>query len=100
MKVNLVRYPSRAPPRPIMPPIQSITVLLPTYQGARLLDRVLTALAGQECGSPWDLLVVDSGSTDETLEILCQRGGDTWEGDPPDGDWGELELTEGGWTDK
>lgn len=41
-----------------------------------------------------------ASSGNETLEILWQRGGDTWVGDPPDGDWGELELTEGGWTEK
>ena len=51
-------------------PIRSASVLMPTYQGAEFLDRVLTSLAGQRWDRPWDVLVVDSGSTDGTLEIL------------------------------
>ena len=43
---------------------------MPTWQGEEFLDRVLTALAQQKIRLPWDMLVVDSGSTDATLEIL------------------------------
>jgi len=53
-----------------MRPVSSISVLVPTYQGARFLDRLLEALAGQRSDRPFDLLVVDSGSSDGTLEIL------------------------------
>ena len=53
-----------------MKPIRSISVLMPTFQGAGLLERVLEALAGQECALPWDVLAIDSGSSDGTLEAL------------------------------
>ena len=53
-----------------MRPIRSISVLMPTWQGAEFLDRVLASLAAQESSVPWDFRVVDSGSTDETLAIL------------------------------
>jgi len=55
---------------PCTRPIRSVSVLMPTWQGAEFLDRVLIALASQEIELDWDMLVIDSGSTDATLEIL------------------------------
>ena len=49
---------------------RSISVLMPTFQGARFLERVLAALAAQRSRLPWDFMAVDSGSTDGTLAIL------------------------------
>ncbi|MBI5432839.1 MAG: glycosyltransferase [Planctomycetes bacterium] len=54
-----------------MTAVASISVLLPTFQGEAFLERVLAALAAQRVGAPWDLHVVDSGSTDRTLELLA-----------------------------
>ncbi len=51
-------------------PIRSVSVLMPTWQGEEFLERVLAALAAQKCELPWELRVVDSGSTDRTLAIL------------------------------
>jgi glycosyltransferase involved in cell wall biosynthesis/GT2 family glycosyltransferase len=51
-------------------PIRSVSVLMPTWQGEEFLERVLEALAGQELALPWDFRVIDSGSSDRTLEIL------------------------------
>ncbi len=51
-------------------PPASISVLMPTWQGAEFLDRALAALAAQDVGVPWDFLAIDSGSTDGTLAIL------------------------------
>ncbi len=48
----------------------SASVLIPTWQAAGLLDRVLERLAGQVGVRDWEVRVVDSGSTDETLRIL------------------------------
>jgi rhamnosyltransferase len=53
-----------------MPPVRSISVLLPILNGARYLDRVLSSLARQQISIPWDFLALDCGSTDGTLEIL------------------------------
>ncbi len=50
--------------------IRSASVLIPTYQGAEFLERVLSALASQTWEKPWDLLAIDSGSDDGTLAIL------------------------------
>jgi glycosyltransferase involved in cell wall biosynthesis/GT2 family glycosyltransferase len=63
-------------PRPLRPTvpepraIRSISVLMPTWQGAAYLERVLAALASQQVPLPWDFLAVDSGSTDGTFQIL------------------------------
>ena len=53
-----------------MSPPRTISVLMPTFQGAELLERVLASLSRQRVDVPWDLLVIDSGSTDGTLELL------------------------------
>ncbi len=49
---------------------RSISVLMPTWQGAEFLERALAALAAQQVDVPWDFLAIDSGSTDGTLAIL------------------------------
>jgi glycosyltransferase involved in cell wall biosynthesis len=53
-----------------MPAPRTISVLMPTFQGAAILGRVLEALARQRLETPWDFLAVDSGSTDGTVELL------------------------------
>ena len=52
--------------------IRSISVLMPTWQGAEFLERALLALGSQQIDLPWDVLVIDSGSTDGTLELLAK----------------------------
>ena len=49
-----------------------VTVVVPTLNGARYLDENLTAVLGQRLPAPLrlEVLVIDSGSTDRTLEIL------------------------------
>jgi glycosyltransferase involved in cell wall biosynthesis len=47
----------------------TISVVLPTRNGARTIARQLEALARQSCAEPWELLIVDNGSTDETRQI-------------------------------
>lgn len=49
---------------------------MPTWQGEEFLVRVLDALRAQDLELPWDMLVVDSGSKDATLEILEAARGD------------------------
>lgn len=50
--------------------IRSVSVLMPTWNGAEFLERVLGALARQELALPWEFLAIDSGSKDRTLAIL------------------------------
>ncbi|MFT7667533.1 MAG: glycosyltransferase involved in cell wall biosynthesis/GT2 family glycosyltransferase [Planctomycetota bacterium] len=56
-----------------MHPIQSVSILMPTWQGMEFLPRVLDALAVQEIGIPWDFMAIDSQSKDGTWEYLNQR---------------------------
>lgn len=56
-----------------MPPLRSVSVLMPTYQGMEFLPRVLDALAGQLLELPWDFRAIDSSSSDGTWEYLAER---------------------------
>jgi glycosyltransferase involved in cell wall biosynthesis len=51
--------------RPIL-----VTVVLPVRNGERHLGRQLRALAAQSYAGEWELLVVDNGCTDRTLEVV------------------------------
>lgn len=46
-----------------------VTVVIPTKNGGPLLDRVLSSIFSQQAPWAFEVLVVDSGSTDETLTI-------------------------------
>lgn len=46
------------------------TVFIPTYNGDKYLDSVLNSVFKQKFGSPFEVLIIDSGSTDKTLEII------------------------------
>ncbi len=52
-----------------------ISVVIPTYNGERYLDSLLTAVETQQIEADVEILVVDSGSTDGTLEILARHPG-------------------------
>ncbi len=49
----------------------SVSVIIPTLNGAAWLDRLLAMLTEQSL-QPSEILVVDSGSTDATLEIISK----------------------------
>jgi glycosyltransferase involved in cell wall biosynthesis len=51
-----------------------VTVAIPVYNGARYLDEVLGAVRAQRTDRAVELLVVDSGSTDGSLEIAARHG--------------------------
>ncbi|HKF13854.1 MAG TPA: glycosyltransferase [Gaiellaceae bacterium] len=53
----------------------SITVVLPTRNGAETIGRQLDALARQSYDGPWELLVVDNGSADRTLAVVDSFAG-------------------------
>jgi rhamnosyltransferase len=54
-------------------PVATVAVL--TYNGEEYLDRLLTAVETQNFDGGVELLVVDSGSTDRTLEIVAAHLG-------------------------
>ncbi len=51
-----------------------VTVAIPVYNGARYLDEVLAAVRAQRTDREVELLIVDSGSTDSSLEIAERHG--------------------------
>lgn len=46
-----------------------ISIILPTYNGARTVARAIESVIGQTFSS-WELLVIDDGSTDGTAEVV------------------------------
>jgi O-antigen biosynthesis protein len=54
--------------------VRSVTVAIPVLNGAAYLDEVLSAVRGQHVDVPVELLVVDSGSIDASLEIAQRHG--------------------------
>jgi glycosyltransferase involved in cell wall biosynthesis len=57
----------------------SVSVIVPVKNGGALLDEMLGAIAAQE---PDELLVVDSGSTDGSLDVARRHGARVLEIDP------------------
>jgi rhamnosyltransferase len=51
-----------------------VTVAIPVLNGARYLDEVLEAVRAQRIDREVELLIVDSGSTDGSLEIAEAHG--------------------------
>lgn len=47
-----------------------VTVFIPTYNGDKYLDRLLSAVEAQEYDGTVEILIIDSGSTDRTLDII------------------------------
>ncbi|SDE71669.1 Glycosyltransferase involved in cell wall bisynthesis [Kordiimonas lacus] len=48
------------------------SVVIPTLNAGPILDEVLAAATTQRAPWPYEVLVIDSGSTDETLEIVAR----------------------------
>lgn len=48
------------------------SVVIPTLNAGPILDRVLEAVSEQQTPWPFEVLVIDSGSTDETLETIAK----------------------------
>jgi rhamnosyltransferase len=52
----------------------SVSIVVPTRNGMRTLPALLTAIARQRVDCPVELVAVDSGSTDGTVELLQRHG--------------------------
>lgn len=49
-----------------------VSVVIPVYNGASTLAEQLTALAGQQTHRPFEVVISDNGSTDETVEVAVR----------------------------
>ncbi|WP_378147478.1 glycosyltransferase family 2 protein [Cnuibacter sp. UC19_7] len=58
---------------PSTTPDLDATVVIPTYNGETYLDQILTALERQSFDGAFEVLVIDSGSTDATLDIVARH---------------------------
>lgn len=47
-----------------------VTVFIPTFNGERYLERILNSLESQDAEFSFEILIIDSGSSDDTLEII------------------------------
>lgn len=55
-------------------PAPRISIVLPTYNGAQDLERLLPALTAQEVEGGFEIVAIDSSSTDGTRELLERAG--------------------------
>ena len=50
-----------------------VSIVIPTFDAGPRLEEVLSALASQDCGVPFEIVAIDSGSTDGTVERLVRH---------------------------
>jgi glycosyltransferase involved in cell wall biosynthesis len=55
--------------------MSKLSVVMPVYNAAETIELQLDALAAQEWSEPWEVIVSDNGSTDETAAIVAAYGG-------------------------
>jgi len=53
---------------------KGVSIIIPTYNGGRIFSKCLEMIGRQDYGGKIQLIIVDSGSTDETIE-LAERAG-------------------------
>lgn len=52
--------------------VPGVSIIIPTFQGSAYLGDTLAAIRTQDYSAPIEIIAVDSGSTDGTLDILKQ----------------------------
>ena len=73
--------------------LPAISVLIPAYNEGRVIERALTSLMQLDYPE-YEVLVIDDGSTDDTLEIAAQ-----WEGQRGSGEFRVITKPNGGKAD-
>ena len=49
-----------------------VTVFIPTYNGGETFKKVMAGVFNQKTSFPYEVLIIDSGSTDGTLDVIQQ----------------------------
>ncbi len=47
-----------------------ISIIMPAYQAGRYIAQAIKSVQAQNCKEPWELLIIDDASTDNTAEIV------------------------------
>lgn len=50
----------------------NVSIIIPTYNGGQLLKKTLEAIFAQQTAKSFEVVIIDSGSKPDTLEILAQ----------------------------
>ena len=53
-----------------------ISIVIATFNKASLLDKTLASIRANETDIPYEIIVVDDGSTDHTFEVCKKRSVD------------------------
>ena len=59
-------------PKPATVTTPKVSIVIPTLNAGPIFAKVLDAAVNQTAPWPFDILVIDSGSTDQTLEIIAK----------------------------
>jgi glycosyltransferase involved in cell wall biosynthesis len=59
-----------------------VSIIIPTCNGRQIFSECLAAIKGQDYADPLQLIVVDSGSTDKTVELAVKAGAQVQKVDP------------------
>lgn len=59
-----------------------ISIIIPTRNGGRIFSECLAAIKRQDYADPLQLIIVDSGSTDKTVELAIKAGAQVQRIDP------------------
>lgn len=65
---RMSNHPDDAPSGPI-----ELSVVIPAFNAESTIVAQLDALQGQQWDAPWEVVVADNGSTDETAALVAQR---------------------------
>lgn len=74
-------------PLPDLPESPLVSIVVPSYNQGRFIDQTLTSILSQSY-RPLEILVMDGGSTDETIDVLRSYSGTPelrWWSEPDDG---------------
>ena len=55
------------------PPCIALSLIIPIYRSASIIERLVTRLEALDCPQPWQVIFVDDGSPDQSYTLLRHR---------------------------